>query len=125
MAIIVACHVEPVAESGAASVVVTCQRVVELHRIHRRKWSRIMAITATCHVELVAESGGAVQNPSQEVEQSRGHYCGLPRGAGCREWWSHVESIAEGGAESWPLLWPVRESRPVGRSSIEAPDGER
>ena len=77
MAITVTHHMEPVAESGAASVVVTCQRVVELCRIHRRKWSRIVAITAACRMEPVAGSGGAVQNLSQEVEQSRGHYCGL------------------------------------------------
>ena len=71
-------HVEPVAESGATSIVVTCQRVVEPRRIYRRKWSRVVAITAACRVESVAGSGGATQNPSQEVEQSRGHYYGLP-----------------------------------------------
>ena len=48
MAITVACPVEPVAGSGAASVVTTCQRVVEPHGIHHRKWSRIMAITVAC-----------------------------------------------------------------------------
>ena len=44
MAIIVTCHTESVAGSGAASVVVTCQRV-EPRGIHRRKWSRVVAIT--------------------------------------------------------------------------------
>ena len=48
MAITVACHMEPVAGSGVVSVVVTCQRVVEPHRIHHRKWSRIMAIIVVC-----------------------------------------------------------------------------
>ena len=70
-------------------------------------------------------SGGAALNPSQKVEQNHGHYYGLPHVACCGEWWSRVESVAGGGAESWPLLWPVRESRPVGRSSIEVSDGER
>ena len=79
MAITVACHVEPVAGSGSVSVVATCQRVVEPHEIHRRKWSRVVAIT-----------------------------------------------VATGsGAESWPLLWPTKESRPVGRSSVEVSGGER
>ena len=41
-------HVESVAGSGAAFVVVTCQGVVEPHRIHRREWSRIVAVTAAC-----------------------------------------------------------------------------
>ena len=81
MAITVACHVEPVAGSGAASVVATCQRVEEPCGIHRRKWSRIMVVIAACRVEPIAGSGGAAQNPSQEVEQSHGHYCGLLRGA--------------------------------------------
>ena len=82
MAITVACHVESVAGSGAVSIVVTCQRVVEPRRIRRRKWSRIVAITAASRVEPVAGSGGAAQNPSQEVEQSRGRYCGLPGSPG-------------------------------------------
>ena len=46
MAITVACHVEPVAGSGAVSVVATCHRVVEPHGIHRRKWSRVVAVIA-------------------------------------------------------------------------------
>ena len=41
-------HVESVAESGMASVVVTCQGVVEPHRIRHREWSRIVAITVAC-----------------------------------------------------------------------------
>ena len=48
MAVTMARHVESVAENGAASVVATRQGVVELHRIRRRKWSKIMAVTAAC-----------------------------------------------------------------------------
>ena len=48
MAITVACHVEPITGSGAAFVVVTCQRVEKPHGIHRRKWSRVVAITMAC-----------------------------------------------------------------------------
>ena len=70
-------HVESVAESGAASVVVTRQGVVEPRSICREEWSGFVAITVACHMELVAESGGATQNPSQVVEQSHGCYCGL------------------------------------------------
>ena len=44
MAITRTCHVESVAGSGVASVVVTCQRVEEPRSIRRRKWSRIKAI---------------------------------------------------------------------------------
>ena len=82
VAVTMARHVESVAGSGAAFVVVTCQGVVEPRSIHRREWSRFVAITAACHVEPVAGSGGAAQNPSQEVEQSRGRYCGLPGNPG-------------------------------------------
>ena len=54
MAIAVARHVESVARSGAASVVVTCQRMGESPGIHRRKWSRIVAVIVACQgvVEL-------------------------------------------------------------------------
>ena len=47
-------HVELVAESGVVSVVGTCQRVVELHGIHCREWSRRAALVVTCQrvVEL-------------------------------------------------------------------------
>ena len=45
MAITVACHVEPVVESGVMSIVVTCQSMMELHGIRYRKWSRVAAIT--------------------------------------------------------------------------------
>ena len=48
VAIIVACHVESVVGSGATSIIVTCQRAEEPRRIHRRKWSRVVAITAAC-----------------------------------------------------------------------------
>ena len=48
MAITGTCHVESVAGSGVASVIATCQRVEELHGIHRRKWSRITAIIVVC-----------------------------------------------------------------------------
>ena len=85
MAITVACHAEPIARSGAVSVVVTCQRVVKPRGIRHRKWSRVVAITVACHVEPIVGSG----------------------------------------AESWPLLWSARESRPVGRSSVEVSGGER
>ena len=80
MAVTMAHHVESVVESGAASIVATRQRVVKPCRIRRRKWSRIMAITVACHAEPVTGSGGVMQNPSQEVEQVRGRYCGLPEG---------------------------------------------
>ena len=42
------CHVESVAESGAASVVATCQRIVEPCGIRCREWSRVVAIVVTC-----------------------------------------------------------------------------
>ena len=41
----------------------------------RREWSSV------CCRDL-PESGGVTQNPSQKVEQSRGHYCGLPGSPG-------------------------------------------
>ena len=82
MAVIMARHVESVAESGAAFVVATRQGVVELHSIRRREWSRFVAITVAYCVEPVVESSGAMQNLSQEVEQSRGRYCGLPGSPG-------------------------------------------
>ena len=85
MAVTMARHVESVAESGATSVVVTRQGVVEPRSIHRRKWSKIVAITAACRVGPVMESDGATQNLSQEMEQSRDCYCGLSGGAqACR-----------------------------------------
>ena len=48
MAIIGVCYVESATRSGAASVVVTCQRMEESRGIHRRKWSRIVAIIVAC-----------------------------------------------------------------------------
>ena len=45
MAITVACHVEPVVESGVISIVVTRQSMMEPRGIHHRKWSRVVAIT--------------------------------------------------------------------------------
>ena len=48
MAITGTCRVESVAGSGAASVVVTCQRVEEPHGVRRRKWSRIVTIIVVC-----------------------------------------------------------------------------
>ena len=48
MAITVTCHVEPIAGSGAASIVATCQRVEEPRGIRRRKWSRVVAIIVAC-----------------------------------------------------------------------------
>ena len=54
MAITAARHVESVMRGGAASVVVTCQRIGESHGIHRRRWSRFVAVTVACQgiVEL-------------------------------------------------------------------------
>ena len=48
MAITVACHVEPVVESGVMSIVVTCQSMMEPRGIRYRKWSRVAAITVAC-----------------------------------------------------------------------------
>ena len=48
MAITVTYHVESVMRGGAASIVVTCQRVMEPCRIRRRKWSRVVAVTMAC-----------------------------------------------------------------------------
>ena len=48
MIITVICHVESVAGSEVASIVVTCQRVEEPRGIRRRKWSRVVAITVAC-----------------------------------------------------------------------------
>ena len=48
MAVTMARHVELVAGSGMASVVVTRQGVVEPLRIHRREWSRIVVVTVAC-----------------------------------------------------------------------------
>ena len=82
MAVTMARHVESIAKSGAASVVATRQGVVEPRSICRREWSRFVAITAAYCVGPIAGSSGAAQNPSQEVEQSRGCYCGLPGSSG-------------------------------------------
>ena len=41
-------HVELIAESGVVSVVGTCQRVVELHEIHCREWSKMAALVVAC-----------------------------------------------------------------------------
>ena len=48
MAITVACHVEPVVESGVMSIVVTCQSMMEPCGIRYRKWSRVATITMAC-----------------------------------------------------------------------------
>ena len=45
MAIAVACHGEPVVESGVMSVVVTRQSMMEPCGIRYRRWSRVVAIT--------------------------------------------------------------------------------
>ena len=39
---------ELVAESGVVSVVVTCERVVELHGICCREWSRVAVLVMAC-----------------------------------------------------------------------------
>ena len=42
-----------------------------------------------------------------------------------REWWSHAKSIAESGAESWPLLWPQEVEQSCGHycGPPRSPDG--
>ena len=40
-------HMELAAKSGVVSVVGTCQRVVELHKIRYREWSRRAALVVT------------------------------------------------------------------------------
>ena len=40
-------HVEFVTESGVVSIIGTCQRVVELHEIHCKEWSRRVALVMT------------------------------------------------------------------------------
>ena len=73
MALTMICHVEYVAGSEAASVVVTCQRVEVPRGIRHRKRSR-----SNGHYCGLPGSNGATRDPSQEVEQSHGRYCGLP-----------------------------------------------
>ena len=41
-------HVELVAESGVVSVIVACQRVVELREICCSKWSKVVALVVAC-----------------------------------------------------------------------------
>ena len=45
MAITIACHMEPVVESGVMSIFVACQSMMEPRGIRHRKWSRVAAIT--------------------------------------------------------------------------------
>ena len=54
MAITAARYVESVMRGGAASVVMTCQRIGESRGIRRRRWSRFVAVIAACRgvVEL-------------------------------------------------------------------------
>ena len=54
MATAVACHVESVTRSGAASIVVTRQQMGESCGIRRRRWSRFVVVIAACQgvVEL-------------------------------------------------------------------------
>ena len=54
MAITAARHVKSVTRGGAASVVVTCQRMGESPGICRRRWSRFVAVMVACQgvVEL-------------------------------------------------------------------------
>ena len=63
MAIVTACHVEPVAGSGAASVAASCQGVVESRSTCRREWSRIVAVDTACQ---------RVMGPPQGVMEPRG-----------------------------------------------------
>ena len=48
MAIVIACHVGPVAGSGAASVAASCQQVVGSCSTCRREQSRIVAVDIAC-----------------------------------------------------------------------------
>ena len=85
MAVTMARHVESVVESGAASVVMTHQGVVEPRSIRRREWSRFVAITTACRVEPVAGSGAvSIVVTCQRVVEP----CGIHR----REW-SRVMAI--------------------------------
>ena len=74
MAIVTACHVEPVAGSGAASVAASCQGVVESRSTCRREWSRIVAVNTACQ-EVMELCRIRRRGWSSVV-----HYCGLPRG---------------------------------------------
>ena len=84
-----ACHVELVAESGATSVVATCQRVEEPCGICRREWSRVVAITVACRVEPIAGSGATsvVATRQGVVEPCSIH----------RRGWSRVMTVTEIG----------------------------
>ena len=57
MAITVACHVEPIVESGVMSVVVTRQSMMEPRGIRYRKWSRVVAITGAWQGVQACQSG--------------------------------------------------------------------
>ena len=48
MAITMACHMEPVVESGVMSIFVACQSMMEPRGIRYRKWSRVVAIIVAC-----------------------------------------------------------------------------
>ena len=74
MAIFVACHVESVTGSGAASAVVTRQGVVESHRIRRREWSRIVTVNTACRGVM------ELRRVRQREWSSVVRYCSLPRG---------------------------------------------
>ena len=66
MAIVIVCHVGPVAGSGAASVAASCQRVVESRSTCRRERSRIVAVDIACQ---------RVMGPPQGVMEPCGiHY---------------------------------------------------
>ena len=60
-----------------------------------------MGITSTCHVESVMRGGAAsvvrriAWYPSQEVEQVRGRYCGLPGDSGAVR--SPPQEVEQGG----------------------------
>ena len=87
MAVIMARHVESVAGSGAASVVVlarewsrivavstACQGVMELRRVRCREWSRTMAIIVTCQEAM------KLRRIQRREWSSAVCYCGLPGG---------------------------------------------
>ena len=58
-----ACHVEPVAGGGAASVAASCQGVVESRSTCRREWSKIVAVDTVCQ---------RVMGPPQGVMEPHG-----------------------------------------------------
>ena len=103
MAITGVCHVESATGSGAASVVVTCQRMGESRGIHRRKWSRIVAV-------IVARQGVVELREIRRRKWSSA----VTITAACQGVMELRGISAGSGVGSWPLLWPAWECRSVG-----------